>query len=78
MSLDKAVMCLLKRKHPSRCHSSKQQNEIVSNLEEPDEINGSTAINLQPYHPKPGERQQQMQFFAITLKKPKIYLFGRQ
>ena len=27
-----------------------------------------------PYHPKPGEKQQQLQSFASTLKKSEIYL----
>ena len=39
-----------------------------------DEINENTAINVQPLHPKTGERQQQLQSFASTLKKSKIYL----
>ena len=31
-------------------------------------------LTFNPCHPKPDERQQQLQFFASTLKKSKIYL----
>ena len=47
LNLDKTVIPLLKENTLPDATHAKKQNEIVSNLEEPNEMNKSAAINLQ-------------------------------
>ena len=65
LNLGKAVIPLLKNA-PFQMPLQQQKNLK-------DEINENAAINVQLLHPKTGERQQQLQSFASTLKKSKIY-----
>ena len=48
LNLDKTVIPLLKENTLPDATPAEKQNETVSNLEEPNEINESTSINLQP------------------------------
>ena len=48
LNLDKTVIPLLKENTIPDPTPAEKQNETVSNLEEPNEINESTSINLQP------------------------------
>ena len=48
LNLDKTVIPLLKENTLPDATPAERQNETVSNLEEPNEINESTSINLQP------------------------------
>ena len=74
LNLDKTEIPLLKENTLPDATPTEKQNETVSNLEELNEVNESTSINLQPLPSQPGEKQQQLQSFASTLKKSEIYL----
>ena len=60
-------------KHPSRCHPYKKrkQNEIVSNLNKPDEINESTVINLHPISSQARRNTAAPAIFCKHLKEVK-------
>ena len=71
LNFGKTVTPLLKENTLLDVTPKKKQNEIVSNLEEPDEIKESTAINLQPLPSQAMQKTKTTVIFHKYLKKVK-------
>ena len=72
LKLDKTVIPLLKENTvPHTTHAKKKQNEIVSNLEEPNEMNKSVAINLQSLPSQARQNTTSAAIFCEYLKEVK-------
>ena len=73
----KTAIPLLKKKHPSRCHSyEKKKNETKLSVIWRKQIKSmkKQQLTFNPYHPKLDEGQQQLKLFVSVLKKSKTCL----
>ena len=71
LNLDKTVIPLLKENTLPDATHAKKQNEIVSNLEEPNEMNKSAAINLQSLPSQARQKTTSPTIFGEYLKEVK-------
>ena len=71
LKLDKTVIPLLKENTLPDSTHTKKQNEVVSNLEEPNELNKSAVINLQSLPSQARQKKTSAAIFREYLKEVK-------